>query len=99
MQFTRRLRSRKASIALSCVLISLFVASAQANTFFQLGLSAGYEDNVARGQSSAQEMGSGFARLEYSVGKLYELGLKNIFVLSAELNATNYKDLSGFVVA
>lgn len=67
-----------------------------ANTFAQLGVNAGHESNVPRGQDGPHKEESSFLAVDYSIGKLYELGTKNTLVLSGGVNATRFNELRGF---
>ena len=71
-------------------------ALAQGFTFSQLGINAGHESNVPRGQDGPHKEESSFVAVEYSIGRLYELGSKNTLVLSASANASRFHDLRGF---
>ena len=89
-------RNPKLSTAL-CVIVALLPGtSSYANVFSQLGINAGHESNVPRGQDGPHKEESSFLTLDYSIGKLYELGLKNTLVLSGGLNATRFNELRGF---
>lgn len=79
----------------SCVAFNS-VASVHANVFSQLGVNAGHESNVPRGQDGPHKEESNFLTVDYSIGKLYELGLKNTLVFSGGLTATRYNELRGF---
>ena len=80
-----------------CVVAMVFPWSmAHANVFSQLGINAGHESNVPRGQDGPHKEESNFLTLDYSIGKLYELGLKNTLVISGSASATRYNELRGF---
>lgn len=71
-------------------------AHAQSYSFSQLAVNAGHEGNVPRGLDGPHREESSFLGAEYSVGRLYEIGLKNTLVIGGAVNAARYKDLSGF---
>ena len=80
-----------------CVAVISFPSSlSHANIFSQLGVNAGHESNVPRGLDGPHREESSFLAVDYSVGKLYELGTKNTFVLSGGLNASRFNELRGF---
>jgi len=83
--------------AIRCLLLFTFsVSLVHANTFSQLGVSAGHESNVPRGQDGPHKDESGFLAIDYSVGKLFELGLKNTLIFSGGINASRFSELRGF---
>ena len=79
-----------------CTVLTFFSSLSYANGFTQLGVDAGYESNVPRGQDGFHEVESSYLSVDYSIGKLYELGTKNTFVLSGGLSATRYNNIRGF---
>lgn len=82
--------------SLGCALLVMSHASAQSYTFSQLGLNAGHEDNVSRGVDGRHEEESSFLSVDYTVGRLFELGLKNTLVISGTASASKFSELSGF---
>jgi hypothetical protein len=85
-------------IVIAAGVVGIFSASSplNANTFSQLGINAGHESNVPRGQDGPHKDESSFLTIDYSLGKLFELGTKNTLVLSAGASATRYQELRGF---
>ncbi|PCJ23188.1 MAG: hypothetical protein COA96_12490 [SAR86 cluster bacterium] len=67
-----------------------------ADTFSQLSLSVGDESNLPRGLDSQHEKSSIFTTVEYSLGKFYEVGLKNSITISGQLGFTKFNELSRF---
>ncbi|PCI80082.1 MAG: hypothetical protein COB20_03570 [SAR86 cluster bacterium] len=96
MQPLFSVRSPKLVLVLCTAVISFPSSLAHANTFSQLGVNAGHESNVPRGQDGPHKEESSFLTVSYSIGKLYELGLKNTLILSGEINATRFNELRGF---
>tara|TARA_B110000858_G_scaffold112419_2_gene128589 strand:+ start:6361 stop:7290 length:930 start_codon:yes stop_codon:yes gene_type:complete len=96
MQSLFSVKSPTLALAL-CAAVILFPSSlSYANSFAQLGVNAGHESNVPRGQDGPHKDESSFLSVDYSIGKLYELGAKNTLVLSGGLSATRYNELRGF---
>ncbi|GJM14061.1 MAG: hypothetical protein DHS20C12_24640 [Pseudohongiella sp.] len=96
MQSLLSIRSPKLTKALCAAVISMASFHASANTFSQIAINAGHESNVPRGQDGPHKEESNFLAVDYSIGKLYELGLKNTLVFSGGVNATRFKELRGF---
>lgn len=84
------------SWALCLTVLAFPGMQAQANVFSQLGINAGHESNVPRGQDGPHREESNFLTVDYSIGKLYELGLKNTLVVSGSASATRFNELRGF---
>lgn len=89
-------RSPKLSIIACLAVISFQATLAHANIFSQFGVNAGHESNVPRGQNGPHKEESSFLALDYRIGKLYELGLKNTLVLSGGVSATRFNEQRGF---
>lgn len=99
MQPHSQVRKRQLAIALASIVGGVFLSSAangQSYSFSQLGINAGHESNVPRGLDGPHREESSFLAAEYSVGRLFELGLKNTLVLGGAINATRYQDQGGF---
>ncbi len=96
MQLLFSVKPPKILVFINAGLALLFSSAVSANSFSQISLAAGHEDNVARGEDSRHERGSSFLNIEYSLGKLYEIGLKNSLIVSAQVNASRFEDLPGF---
>lgn len=96
MQSLFTVRLTRLASALCVAAMAFPWSTAQANVFSQLGINAGHESNVPRGQDGPHKEESNFLTLDYSIGKLYELGLKNTLVLSGNASATRYNELRGF---
>lgn len=89
-------KNPKLALALCTAVISFSGSLSHANVFSQLVVNAGHESNVPRGQDGRHEKGSSFLTVDYSIGKLYELGTKNTLVLSGGLTGTRFNELRGF---
>jgi hypothetical protein len=89
-------RSPKLSIAVCLAALSFPGTLAHANIFSQLGVNAGHESNVPRGQDGPHREESTFLAVDYRIGKLYELGLKNTLVLSGGVSAARFNEQRGF---
>lgn len=89
-------RSLRLALAVCAAAISFVSPISHANVFSQLAVNAGHESNVPRGQDGPHKDESSFLTVDYSIGKLYELGAKNTFVLSGALSATRFNELRGF---
>ena len=96
MQLSCAVKKLNLTTIFGVVLLSSISTLAHANTFSQLAISAGNESNVPRGLGGAHEKESDFMALEYTLGKLFEVGVKNTFVLSAAVDASRFYDLRGF---
>jgi len=96
MQSPFPVRSPKLSLALCAAFILFSNSLSHANVFSQLGVNAGHESNVPRGQDGPHKEESSFLTVDYSIAKLYELGTKNTLVLSGGINATRFNELRGF---
>lgn len=96
MQFPYVVKMPPSCAAVCAAVITLSIAPAHANTFSQLGVNLGHESNLSRGLDSPHKEESNFLAVEYSFGKLYELGLKNTLVLNAAVNASRFNELRGF---
>jgi len=68
-------RSQKLVLVLCAAVISFPSSLFYANTFSQLGVNAGHESTVPRGQDGSHKEESNFLTVDYSIGKLYE-GIK-----------------------
>ncbi len=96
MQSLYLTRNSNLLIALCLAVIAFPGSLAHGNVFSQLGVNAGHESNVPRGQDGPHKEESNFLTVDYSLGKLYELGLKNTLVLSGNVTATRFNELRGF---
>ena len=96
MQFSPLIKSPRLATIVCAALLSSLPALTHANTFSQVAVSAGEESNVPRALDGPNEKESRFTQLEYSFGKLYEMGAKNTLVLSAAVSSAKFTDLRGF---
>ncbi|MEX0963099.1 MAG: hypothetical protein WDZ52_03520 [Pseudohongiellaceae bacterium] len=98
MQSPQLIRTLKlyATFCAACAALLSLEASAQGFSFSQLSVNAGHESNVPRGRDGPHEQESSFLAAEYSIGRLYELGLKNTFVIGGAVSAARFNDLRGF---
>jgi hypothetical protein len=96
MQLSYAVNRSRLNAVVCATAIPFLIAPAHANTFSQLGVQLGHESNLSRGVDSPHKEESSSMAVEYSFGKLYELGLKNTFVVSAAANASRFNELRGF---
>lgn len=96
MQLSNVLKRPRLYVGLCAAASSLVNAPVHANTFSQLGINLGHESNLSRGLDGPHKEESSSMAVDYSFGKLYELGLKNTLVLSAAANASRFNELRGF---
>jgi len=96
MQSLFSVRDPKLTVAACVAVLSFSGTLSHANVFSQLGVNAGNESNVPRGQDGPHKEESNFLTVDYSIGKLFELGLKNTLVFSGGVNATRFNELRGF---
>ncbi len=96
MQLSYAVKQSRLYVGLCAAAISLVITPLHANTFSQLAINLGHETNLSRGLDSPHKEESSSLAVDYSFGKLYELGLKNTLVLSAAANASRFNELRGF---
>jgi len=96
MQSLFSVRGPKLTVAVCVAVLSFSGTLSHANVFSQIGVNAGNESNVPRGQDGPHKEESNFLTVDYSIGKLVELGLKNTLVFSGSVNATRFNELRGF---
>ena len=96
MQFSPLIKSLRLTTIVCVVLLSSLPALTDANAFSQRAVNAGEESNVPRALDGHNEKESRFTELEYSFGKLYEMGAKNTLILSAAVSSAKFTDLRGF---
>jgi hypothetical protein len=70
--------------------------SASANEFYSLSLGLGEETNVPRGLDGFHELGSIFNSVEFSAGKLLQLGVNDSVLVSVAASHTHFSELPGF---